>query len=97
MADAVQESIQKVHDLMVKHDADVQNYWTNVERAVNRQADCAEEIKNAVVSLSVTVETAVKRNNNGNMAPLVRWLVIAVIGAALGSKALELLVRAVMP
>lgn len=90
-------AISSLREIMVKHDTRVGGYWSNVEKATERQVQVVEHLDRTVGSLRVLIEQQAKNGRNGKNGGhygLVKWLVLAVIGAALGTKALDLLVAA---
>jgi hypothetical protein len=73
---------------LIDHDVSLRSAWGQVQTSHERSAASLESIERHQVKITALMQTAVKQGNG----PLIRWLVWAVILAALGSKALELAV-----
>jgi len=73
---------------LIEHDVSLRGAWDQVQNSHERSAASLESIERHQVKITGLMQTAVKQGNG----PLIRWLVSAVILAALGSKALELAV-----
>lgn len=106
MSDEIERSLArlevKVADLareFESHDVRMTGVGENLNRTMDKLADVAAKISDAVTRLSVIEEQRQKNGNGSKSAPapqsdLIKWLVLAVILASIGSEGLRLVASA---